>query len=99
MTHPVDPNVATSELPDDASYTWWRNAHPGGYVLAVRAKHPPLLHRVSCSEVDRDRHPGRLKASGARQICAETKAALRAWLGREDPAHAAVLSRCPKCAP
>lgn len=99
MSDPIDPLTATAEFDDDAGYAWWRNTHASGYVLAVRARQAPLLHRASCAEVDRDRHPGRLKANGSRQICADTKSALRAWLGREDPAHAAVLSRCPKCSP
>ena len=90
----------TREFPDDpAGYGWWRNAHPGGYVLAVRARKAPLLHRAPCSEVDRDVHPGRLGAAGSRQICAESKPALRAWLQREMPAESGLLARCPKCAP
>jgi hypothetical protein len=99
VTEPSDLFSATEEFADDASYAWWRNTHAAGYVLAVRARHAPLLHRASCREVDRDRHPGRLKAAGARQICAETKPALRAWLAREVPGQDALLARCPKCAP
>ena len=94
-----DPLTDAHELPDDAAYAWWRNSHPLGFVLAVRARRGPLLHRATCREVDRDEHPGRLKAAGSRQICAETKGALRAWLGREMPDQGAVLERCPKCAP
>ena len=99
MTGPADPLTATEEHEDDAGYAWWRHSHPGGYVLAVRARHPPLLHRATCPEVDRDRHPGRLTAKGSRQICAETKPALRAWLLREGGDQQAMLARCPKCAP
>jgi hypothetical protein len=93
---------------DDAGYAWWRNTHPGGYVLAVRARHAPVLHRAGCGAVDRDRHPGRLRAAGARQICADSKPALRAWLARERAAAPpapdaaapdAVLARCPTCGP
>ena len=98
MTSADDPRTATSEFTDDAAYGWWRNSHPSGYVLAVRSRHAPLLHRASCREVDRDRHPGRLKAAGSRQICAESTAALRAWLAREGTPQA-VLERCTKCAP
>ena len=95
-----DPLTATFEYTgDDAGYNWWRNAHPAGYVLSVRARVAPLLHRVSCSEVDRDRHPGRLRAAGARQICADTKPALRAWLAREMPDQSGLLARCTKCGP
>jgi hypothetical protein len=99
MTEPADLLRDTLELPDDAAYAWWRSTHPAGFVLALSPKQPPLLHRASCPEVDRDRHPGRLKAAGRRQICAETTAALRAWVGRELAAAAPVLARCPRCAP
>ena len=99
MTGPEDLLTATAEFADDAGYAWWRNTHPAGFVLAVRARKPPLLHRARCDKVDRDRHPGGLKAAGSRQICAASTAALRAWLGREAPEAARVLERCPKCAP
>jgi hypothetical protein len=95
----TDPLTDVEELADDAAYGWWRNSHPQGFILAVRARKAPLLHRAGCREVDRDEHPGRLKAAGSRQLCAETKGALRAWLGRELPGQGAVLERCPKCAP
>ena len=90
----------THEFPDDpAGYGWWRNAHPSAYVLAVRARKPPMLHRAVCKEVDHDLHPGRLGATGSRQICAESKPALRAWLQREHPGESGRLARCTKCAP
>ena len=76
MTDPVDLLTETAEFPDDAAYAWWLNSHPGGFVLAVRAKHAPILHRARCPEVDRDRHGGRLLAAGSRQICALTVAAI-----------------------
>jgi hypothetical protein len=111
----ADPLFATAEFPgDDAGYGWWRHSHPDGYVLAVRARHAPVLHRAGCGAVDRDRHPGRLRAAGSRQICAATKPALRAWLARErvdagpeagaEPGGApagsgAMLARCPTCGP
>lgn len=99
MSDFTDSLTATAEFDDDAAYAWWRNTHPDGFVLAVRARHAPLLHRARCKEVDRDRHPGRLKAKGSRQLCAETKAALRSWFGREEPDQAKLLDRCPKCGP
>jgi hypothetical protein len=95
----MDPFTDTAEFDDDASYAWWRNTHPDGFVLAVRARHPPLLHRANCPDVDRDRRPGRLKAKGSRQICAEMKPALREWVTREMPSETMLLDRCPKCGP
>jgi hypothetical protein len=93
-----DPFSATAEFDDDAAYDWWREAHPDGFVLAVRARRAPLLHRAGCAEVDRRVHPGRLKAKGSRQICAEMKSALRAWAGRELQTQG-LIERCPKCGP
>lgn len=89
----------TGEFPDDSSYAWWRDTHPDGFILAVRARKPPLLHRATCPDVDRDRHPGRLKAKGSRQLCADTKSALRAWAKAEAPDDGQLVARCPKCAP
>lgn len=93
------PDPETLEFDDDAAYGWWRGSHPDGYVLAVRARHPPVLHRARCSDVDRDRRPGRLKAKGSRQLCADTKSALRAWAARELTTESQLLARCPKCGP
>lgn len=84
---------------DDAGYAWWRNTHPAGFILAVRARHPPLLHKASCRDVDRDTRPGRLKATGSRQICSDSKQELRAWLKREQPGDGGLVDRCPKCSP
>jgi hypothetical protein len=95
-----DLRTATWEYPDDdAGYGWWRNTHPAGLILAVRARREPLLHRADCPEVDRERHPGALKARGSRQICAETRPAIRAWLAAQEPPHTGPVARCPKCAP
>lgn len=99
MEESSDPFTETEEFDDDASYSWWRDSHPEGFVLAIRARHPPLLHRASCRDVDRDRRPGRLKAKGSRQICADMKSALRTWLKAELPEDGKLLARCPKCAP
>ena len=99
MTGSGDPFTETAEFDDDASYAWWRDSHPDGFILALRARHPPLLHRASCLDVDRDHRPGRLKAKGSRQVCADMKSALRAWLAREVPDQTQLLARCPKCAP
>lgn len=99
MPEPSDPVSATEEFTDGAEYGWWRDTHPDGFILAVRTRSAPLLHRASCPEVDRDVHPGRLGAKGARQICSDTKSALRAWVARELPADGGLVARCPKCGP
>lgn len=92
-------STETVEFDDDAGYGWWRNTHPHGYILAVRARRAPVLHHARCADVDRDRRRGRLTAKGSRQICADGKAALRAWLKREQPGADGMIERCPKCAP
>jgi hypothetical protein len=106
MTDPVPSGMGKPSRDDvvefegsDAGYAWWRNTHPDGYVIALRARHPPLLHRARCSEIDRDRHPGRLGARGSRQLCATSKSALRAWLKQELPDMTGMLARCPTCGP
>jgi hypothetical protein len=99
MTESPGPDSATAEFTDDAHYAWWRNTHPHGYVLAVRARRPPLLHHATCRDVDRDLRPGRPGGKGSRQICADAKSALRAWLKREIPDAAPFIARCPKCEP
>lgn len=99
MTDSGDTFSGTAEFEDDAAYGWWLNTHPDGYVLAVRTRSAPLMHRANCREIDRDEHPGRLKAKGARQVCAETKSALRTWVARELPPGSGLVARCPKCGP
>ncbi|MBW3655461.1 MAG: hypothetical protein KY444_05100 [Gemmatimonadetes bacterium] len=99
MADSEDTFSGTAEFADDAEYGWWLNTHPDGFVLAVRTRSAPLLHRATCPEVDRDVHPGRLGARGARQVCADTKSALRAWVARELPADGKLVARCPKCGP
>ena len=95
-----DLHASTEEFAgEDAAYEWWRNAHPAGYVLAVRARKEPMLHRSRCKDVDRDVKRGALTAKGSRQICAASAQALRGWLAREMPEASQVLARCPKCAP
>ena len=89
--------LTAEEFPDDAAYAWWLTTNPGGYVLAVRARQAPILHRARCQEVDRDRHAGRLHAAGSRQICALTTGAIRGWVKREMPELTGPLARCQKC--
>jgi hypothetical protein len=99
MSEPADPRVDVAEFPDAASYGWWRNSHPRGFILSVRARRRAVLHRATCRDVDRDRKPGALTARGSRQLCAEDPAALRAWVAANEPESGPVLERCPKCSP
>lgn len=100
MAESTDPFTDVQEFEeDDAGYSWWRDANPGGFILALRPRKPPLLHRADCGDVDRDLHARRLKARGSRQLCATMKAALRAWVKREMPDQGLLLARCPRCEP
>ncbi len=99
MADTVDSFTDAAEFDDVASYAWWRDSHPDGFVLALRAKHPPLLHRAGCRDVDPDRHPGRFAAKGRRHLCSERKSVLREWLIRELPDEKQLIARCPKCEP
>jgi len=99
MNDSVDSFTDAAEFGDVASYAWWRDSHPDGFVLALRARHPPLLHRSACRDVDPDRHPGRFTAKGRRHLCSERKSVLREWLIRELPDENSLLARCPKCEP
>lgn len=99
MAEGDNPFTDVAEFDDDAGYSWWRDAHPDGFILTVRPRKPPLLHRAGCRDVDRDIRPGRLKAKGSRQLCAEMKSALRAWVKHEMPDESGLVARCPKCGP
>jgi hypothetical protein len=99
MFHSEDSPPDAAEFTDDASYGWWRNSRPSGYVLAVTSRRPPLLHKARCRDVDPDRRPGRLFARGSRLICADAKTSLRAWVKRELPEEVQLLDRCEKCGP
>jgi hypothetical protein len=99
MSTSADSFGTAVEFDDAAGYDWWRNTHPDGYVLAIRASRPPLLHHARCRDVDLNRHPKRFAAKGSRLICSDAKAALRTWLARELPGDGKLIDRCPKCAP
>jgi hypothetical protein len=99
MAEATQSSTNAQEFEDDASYGWWLNSHPAGFVLAVTTRRPPVLHTARCKDIDRDRRPGRLKAKGSRQICAAAKLDLRNWAKQYLPPEVQMLARCPKCAP
>ena len=89
----------TVEFEDDATYFGWLNMHPMGYVLSVRPKGGPLLHRATCLHIDRHNNPGALTERGTRKICAEDKPSLRTWVRDNGLGSGTVLDKCPTCSP
>ena len=87
------------EFHDDASYFSWLASHPMGYVLSVRPKRGPLLHRADCLHIDRHNNPGALTERGTRKICANDKASLRVWVRANGLGSGTVLDKCPTCSP
>ena len=96
MTNEVKPE--TDEFTNDSGYFGWVQSHPNGFVLSVRGK-KPLLHRASCTHIDRHNNPGALTERGSRKICAESKDALRRWVKENGLGSGIALEKCPTCNP
>jgi hypothetical protein len=62
------------EFSDDTGYFAWLAVHPNGYVLSL-GKKGPLLHRATCTHLDRHNNPGALTEPGraTRKVCASSK--------------------------
>ena len=93
-----DPKQETHEFIDDSSYFGWVQSHSYGFVLSVRGK-KPLLHRASCTHIDRHNNPGALTERGTMKICAESKDALRGWVKENGLGSGIALDKCPTCNP
>lgn len=92
-------NDQVSEFSDDSGYFGWLADHPYGYVLSVRGRTQPLLHRATCTHIDRHNNPGALTVRGSRKLCSETKDALREWVLSEGISMSIVLRKCRSCSP
>lgn len=92
-------SVAVQEFSDDPGYFGWLAAHPAGYVLSVRRRGEPLLHRATCTHVDRHNHPGALTGRGTRKLCADSKDDLRAWATESGLGPGGDWETCASCAP
>lgn len=90
---------AVQEFSDDATYFAWLAAHPTGYLLSVRGRSEPLVHRTDCSHIDRHNNAGALTERGSRKLCATNKDDLRAWVRQEGLGPGNVLKKCPTCSP
>jgi len=87
------------EFSHDQEYFTWLSTHPLGYVLCWRGPKGALLHRATCSHIDRHNSPGALTERGSRKACADDKQALRDWMKRSDLGPGVVLPKCPTCGP
>lgn len=96
MSNP-NSDAPTHEFADDRGYFGWVQSHPNGYVLSVRNRKPPLLHRAACTHIDRHNNAGALTERGTRKICAEAKQPLRDWVRENGLGSGVVLEKCTTC--
>lgn len=92
-------NSPTQEFSDDRGYFGWVHSHPNGFVLSVRSRKGPLLHRATCAHIARHNNAGALTERGTRKICAEAKQSLRDWVKENGLGSGAALEKCPTCGP
>jgi hypothetical protein len=65
----------------DSEYFGWLNSHQHGFVLNVQGKKQPMIHRASCTHIDRHNNAGAMTERNARKLCGEERKALRTWMG------------------
>jgi hypothetical protein len=68
----------------DTPYLAWLNSHQNGYLINIlrhlhRDKHYPTLHRARCYKIQQD-PPGHYTDNDYIKVCAESEAALGAWV-------------------
>ena len=80
---------------DDRNYYAWLNSHPLGYVLSLKSKKEPILHRADCTHIDRNNN----SITRARKICSDDRKALGVWVREHGLGNGIVLNKCRSCAP
>ena len=96
------PKESSAEVPgveefgSDRDYFEWLGSHPDGYVLNVRGK-KILLHRASCTHIDRHNNPGTLTERGAKKFGADRRETLAKWARQRGSASGSILPKCPSC--
>jgi hypothetical protein len=88
-------NAGIYEPMDDRDYYGWLSSHPAGYVLSLKGKREPMLHRSDCSHIDRNNNT----ITKARKICSEDRRALGDWVRRNGLGNGIVLNKCRSCSP
>ena len=81
------------EPTNDQDYYAWLNSHPTGYVLSLKGKQEPVLHRTECNHIDRNNNT----ITKARKICSEDRRALGDWVRLNGLGNGIVLKKCPTC--
>lgn len=90
-----DTNPAIYEPRIDEDYYRWLHGNRGGYVLNIRGRQQPMLHKSTCLNVKSHSVPGAMTERASRKICSASRAMLIDWLtangfGREP-------RRCRSC--
>ena len=93
------PNAGVVEPTSDGEFYGWLDLHPAGFVLNVKGKKKPVLHRAECGNIRTHNNPGAMTTRESRKICGETKDALRAWTKEHGLGNGITLERCRSCSP
>jgi hypothetical protein len=89
--------MAIHEFDNDREYFAWLTLHPQGYVLSVRQREGPLLHRANCTHIDRHNNPGALTERGTRKLCSTSRQELRAFARSQGLTSGIVVPKCQDC--
>lgn len=89
-------NPGVQEFDSEREYLGWLDMNPSGYVLNVRGR-KPLLHKATCTHIDRHNNPGALVERGARKVCANERDALARWARDEGLISSVILPKCGSC--
>ena len=84
------------EFSSDRDYFDWLGSHQDGYVLNVQGK-KVLLHRASCTHIDRHNNAGALTERGAKKIGAENRDTLARWARQRGLIKSIILPKCRSC--
>lgn len=83
------------EPDNDRDYYSWVNSHPAGYVLSLKGRKEPMLHRANCNHIDRNNNA----ITAAKKVCSEDRKALSDWVRAHGLGNGIVLNKCRDCAP
>jgi hypothetical protein len=89
--------MSVLEFSTDREYFGWLTANPGGYVLSVRTREGPLLHRANCTHIDRHNNPGALTERGTRKLCSTSRQELRSFARDNGLISGIALEKCQSC--
>jgi hypothetical protein len=90
------PQLEVEEFTSDSEYFRWLSVHPQGFVLNVQGK-KIVLHRASCTHIDRHNNAGALTERGAQKFGAEERAVLTRWAQQRGLASGPLLPKCRSC--